>query len=113
MARELEERVFLVTGAGGDVRRAVVSGLRVGGASVVASGVLGQADGEALFHDAADAAEAAEAPEVSYFQADVCRPKYVDRLLTAVIDRHRRIGGLVAAGGVAHWATALDQTYEQ
>jgi NAD(P)-dependent dehydrogenase (short-subunit alcohol dehydrogenase family) len=104
VARELEERVFLVTGAGGDVRRAVVSGLRVGGASVVASGVLGQADGEALFR---------EAVAVSYFQADVCRPKYVDRLLTAVIDRHRRIGGLVAAGGVAHWATALDQTYEQ
>jgi NAD(P)-dependent dehydrogenase (short-subunit alcohol dehydrogenase family) len=104
VGRELDDRVFLVTGAGGDIGRALVSGLCARGASIVASDVLGQADGEALFREAA---------AVSYFPADVRRPEDVDRLLTAAIDRHRRIDGLVAAAGVAHWATALDQTYEQ
>jgi len=105
--RELEERVFLVTGAGGDIGRALVSGLCARGARVAASDVLGQADGQALFN------EAAEAPVVSYFQADVRRPEDVDSLLAAVIERYGRIDGLVAAAGVAHWATALEQTHEQ
>jgi NAD(P)-dependent dehydrogenase (short-subunit alcohol dehydrogenase family) len=104
VARELADRVFLVTGAGGDIGRALVSGLSACGASVVASDVLGQADGEALFGAAA---------AVSYVQADVRRPDDVDRLLSAATDRYRHIDGLVAAAGVAHWATALDQTYEQ
>jgi NAD(P)-dependent dehydrogenase (short-subunit alcohol dehydrogenase family) len=104
MGRELAERVFLVTGAGGDIGRALVSGLCARGASIVASDVLSQADGEALFGEAAG---------VSYVQADVRSPDDVDRLLTAAIDRHRRLDGLVAAAGVAHWAPALDQTYEQ
>jgi NAD(P)-dependent dehydrogenase (short-subunit alcohol dehydrogenase family) len=105
--RELEERVFLVTGAGGDIGRALVSGLCARGARVAASDVLGQADGQALFN------EAAEAPVVSYFQADVRSPEDVDSLLAAVIERYGRIDGLVAAAGVAHWATALEQTHEQ
>jgi NAD(P)-dependent dehydrogenase (short-subunit alcohol dehydrogenase family) len=104
VGRELDERVFLVTGAGGDIGRALVSGLCDRGASVVASDVLSQADGAALFRE--DAA-------VTYVHADVRRPDEVDRLLTAATDRHRRVDGLVAAAGVAHWATALDQTYEQ
>jgi NAD(P)-dependent dehydrogenase (short-subunit alcohol dehydrogenase family) len=103
--RELAERVFLVTGAGGDIGRALVAGLGARGARVAASDVLDQADGDALFHEAA--------PEVAYFQADVRRPADVDGLLAAVIERHGRIDGLVAAAGVAHWATALEQTYEQ
>lgn len=107
MVGELAERAFLVTGAGGDIGRALVSGLRARGASIAASDVLAQADGEALFREGADA------PEVSYVQADVRRPDDVDYLLTAAIDRHGRIDGLVAAAGVAHWATALDQSYEQ
>jgi NAD(P)-dependent dehydrogenase (short-subunit alcohol dehydrogenase family) len=107
VGRELEERVFLVTGAGGDIGRALVSGLCARGARVAASDVLGQADGQALFD------EAAEAPVVSYFQADVRRPEEVDSLLAAVIERYGRIDGLVAAAGVAHWATALEQTHEQ
>lgn len=107
MGHELAERAFLVTGAGGDIGRAMVSGLRARGASIVASDLLGQADGEALFRDSA------EAPEVSYVQADVRRPDDVDDLLAAAIDRHGHIDGLVAAAGVAHWAMALDQSYEQ
>jgi NAD(P)-dependent dehydrogenase (short-subunit alcohol dehydrogenase family) len=103
--RELAERVFLVTGAGGDIGRALVAGLCARGARVAAGDVLDQVDGEALFHEAA--------PEVAYFQADVRRPADVDGLLAAVIERYGRIDGLVAAAGVAHWATALEQTYEQ
>lgn len=105
--RDLDERVFLVTGAGGDIGRALVAGLCARGARVAASDVLDQARGDALFHEAAEAAEAC------YFQADVRRPEDVDALLAAAIDRYRRIDGLVAAAGVAHWATALEQTYEQ
>jgi NAD(P)-dependent dehydrogenase (short-subunit alcohol dehydrogenase family) len=108
--RELEGRVFLVTGAGGDIGRALVSGLCARGARVAASDVLEQVDGEALFHEAG---EAFEAPDVSYFQADVRRPEDVDGLLAAVIERYHGIDGLVAAAGVAHWATALEQTYQQ
>lgn len=107
MERELDKRVFLVTGAGGDIGRALVSGLRRRGARVAASDVFDQAGGEALFHEAADTAE------VCYFQADVRRPEDVDGLVAAVVERYRGIDGLVAAAGVAHWATALEQTYEQ
>jgi NAD(P)-dependent dehydrogenase (short-subunit alcohol dehydrogenase family) len=104
VGRELADRVFLVTGAGGDIGRALVTGLRARGASIVATDVLDQADGEALFR---------HADAVSYVPADVRRTEDVDRLLTAAIGQHGRIDGLVAAAGIAHWATALDQTYEQ
>jgi NAD(P)-dependent dehydrogenase (short-subunit alcohol dehydrogenase family) len=104
---DLEQRVYLVTGAGGDIGRALVHGLCARGARVAASDVLDQVDGEALFR------ETAKDLEVSYFQADVRRPEDVDGLLAAAIKRYHRIDGLVAAAGVAHWATALEQTYEQ
>jgi NAD(P)-dependent dehydrogenase (short-subunit alcohol dehydrogenase family) len=101
--RELAERVFLVTGAGGDIGRALVSGLRARGAAVVASDVLGQAEGDALFGDG----------EAGYLQADVRRPEDTDRLLAFALERHGRVDGLVAAAGVAHWSTALEVTHEQ
>jgi NAD(P)-dependent dehydrogenase (short-subunit alcohol dehydrogenase family) len=101
--RELDERVFLVTGACGDIGRALVSGLRARGAVVAASDVLTPAEGEALLGGA----------EVSYLQADVRRAADVDRLLAGTLERHGRIDGLVAAAGVAHWAPALEVTYEQ
>jgi NAD(P)-dependent dehydrogenase (short-subunit alcohol dehydrogenase family) len=100
MERDLEQRVFLVTGAGGDIGRALVSGLRARGALVAASDVLDQAEGKAWFGDA-------------YFPADVRRPEDVESLLAATVERYGHIDGLVAAAGVAHWATALEQTYEQ
>jgi NAD(P)-dependent dehydrogenase (short-subunit alcohol dehydrogenase family) len=111
--RELAERVFLVTGAGGDIGRALVSELCTRGARVAASDVLDQAAGEALFQAPAADSGAVDAPGVSYFQADVRSPEDVDSLLAAVIERYGRIDGLVAAAGVAHWATALEQTYDQ
>ena len=101
MTPELDQRVFLVTGACGDIGRALVSGLRARGAVVAASDVIGDAEG--LFR----------ADGVSYLQADVRRPADVDRLLAWAVDRHGHIDGLVAAAGVVHWATALEVTYEQ
>jgi NAD(P)-dependent dehydrogenase (short-subunit alcohol dehydrogenase family) len=98
---ELAERVFLVTGAGGDIGRAVVSGLRARGAVVAASDVLPQADGEAILGGS------------SYLKADVRQPADVDQLLAGTLERHGHIDGLVAVAGVAHWATALEVTYEQ
>lgn len=95
MESELDQRVFLVTGACGDIGRAVVSGLRDRGAVVVASDVI-------------DNAEAND-----YLQADVRRPEDVDRLLAWARRKHGHIDGLVAAAGVVHWAPALDVTYEQ
>jgi len=97
--RDLEQRVFLVTGACGDIGRALVSGLRARGARIAASDVLGPPQ--------------AESPEVCYFQADVRRPEEVNGLLAAAVERFGHVDGLVAAAGVAHWATALEQTYEQ
>ena len=94
MAHELEQRVFLVTGACGDIGRAIVSGLSARGAVVAASDVL-------------------DSDESDYLQADVRRPEDVDRLLAWVLDRYGHIDGLVAAAGVVHWATALEVTYEQ
>lgn len=99
MERDLEQRVFLVTGACGDIGRALVSGLRARGARIAASDVLGPPQ--------------AESPEVCYFQADVRRPEEVNGLLAAAVERFGHVDGLVAAAGVAHWATALEQTYEQ
>jgi len=103
VVHELADRVFVVTGAGGDIGRALVSGLCARGAVVVASDVIAQADGEALFRGG----------EASYLQADVRRPEDVDRLLTVTLDRHGHVDGLVAAAGVAHWATALEVTHEE
>jgi NAD(P)-dependent dehydrogenase (short-subunit alcohol dehydrogenase family) len=108
--RELADRVFLVTGAGGDIGRALVSGLCARGARVAASDVLGQAEGEALFR--ADA-QATGVPEVSYFPADVRSPHDLDGMLAGATQRYGRIDGLVAAAGVAHWAAALEQSHEQ
>lgn len=99
MERDLEQRVFLVTGACGDIGRALVSGLRARGARVAASDVLDPPQ--------------AESPGSCYFQADVRRPEEVDGLLAAAVERFGHVDGLVAAAGVAHWATALEQTYEQ
>ena len=110
MERDLEQRVLLVTGAGGDIGRALVSGLSARGARIAASDVLYPADGKALFGEAADGPGP---PEVCYVQADVRSPEDVARLLAAAVDRYGHIDGLVAAAGVAHWATALEQTYEQ
>lgn len=95
MECELDQRVFLVTGACGDIGRAVVSGLRDRGAVVLASDVI-------------DNAEAND-----YLQADVRRPEDVGRLLAWARRKHGHIDGLVAAAGVVHWAPALDVTYEQ
>lgn len=103
MERELAERVFLVTGACGDIGRALVSGLRARGAVVAASDVLGPAEGAAVLRGS----------EASYQHADVRQPADVDRLLAGTLERYGHIDGLVAAAGVAHWATALDVTYEQ
>jgi NAD(P)-dependent dehydrogenase (short-subunit alcohol dehydrogenase family) len=101
--RELAERVFLVTGACGDIGRALVAGLRARGAVVVASDVLTPAEGEALLRG----------DGICYLPADVRRQADVDRLLAGALDRYGHIDGLVAAAGVAHWATALEVTYEQ
>lgn len=104
MGSDLQDRVYLVTGAGGDIGRALVTSLTGRGARVVASDVLGQADGDTLF--AGDSA-------VSYVQADVRRSDDVDRLVSTAVERNGRLDGLVAAAGIAHWATALEQTYDQ
>lgn len=114
MRHDLAGRVFVVTGAGGDIGRALLSGLTARGAAVVASDKLTQADGDALFPGTAGNPTAASStPRVSYVRADVRRPDDMDAVLAAAISRHGHIDGLVAAAGVAHWATALDQTYEQ
>jgi NAD(P)-dependent dehydrogenase (short-subunit alcohol dehydrogenase family) len=95
---ELEQRVFLVTGARGDIGKALVSGLRARGATVAASDVAGNPDSET---------------DDDYLPADVRSPQDVDRLLAQTMERHGRIDGLVAAAGVVHWATALEITREQ
>lgn len=105
MAGELDGRVFLVTGAGGDIGRALVSALTAAGALVAASDVLDQAAGDAMFSP--------QASGVCYVPADVRRAEDVDRLIACAAGRFGRIDGLVAAAGVAHWAVALEQTYEQ
>lgn len=101
MKHDLEQRVLLVTGACGDIGRALVSGLRDRGAVVAASDVISNAEGEALLGSD------------DYLQADVRSPQDVDRLLAWAVERHGHIDGLVAAAGVVHWATALEITYEQ
>lgn len=105
MAGELDGRVFLVTGAGGDIGRALVSALTAAGALVAASDVLDQAAGDAMFSP--------QASGVCYVPADVRRAEDVDRLIARAAGHYGRIDGLLAAAGVAHWAVALEQTYEQ
>jgi NAD(P)-dependent dehydrogenase (short-subunit alcohol dehydrogenase family) len=92
----IDGQLVIVTGAAGDLGRAICEDLSALGATVVASDrrrPSGWADGE-------------EGP--AFVVCDVTDRRQVDDLVSQTLERHGRIDGLVAAAGIVHRQEVLD-----
>ncbi len=101
MDMQLADKVFVITGASAGIGEATARLLAREGALVV--GVARKPDGIANLGD-----------RVSGIAADVTDPDAADRVVTAVLQKHGRIDGLVNnAGGLDSRTSFLDVTDEQ
>ncbi|WP_243983163.1 SDR family NAD(P)-dependent oxidoreductase [Streptomyces sp. NEAU-YJ-81] len=91
----MQDRVAIVTGAGGGLGKAQVSLLASQGAHVIATDIDGHCGDELTDSSSADGGD------VVFHQADVTVPGDWDRLIGTVMERHGRIDALVNNAGLS------------
>ncbi len=99
---ELEDKVVIVTGAGGGIGRGIVSTLAHAGAIVVAAD-----------RDAGALADTQKMDNVHTAVADVSDPKQVKALIDDAVSTHGRLSGIVNNAGVSIPNAVADATVEE